>query len=206
MEVCGLGDEAKESSPGKPDTHPAEEAAAQQHSFWHSGLNTAVRPGSEPATEGNGKKSVCVVGIKFHVVGKIVGEERDPLPIVARLSPRSLLFRGYVTVLLVHFDLFLQTPRRSSSGYSWDAQRASRVTGREWTFAFSLRRRATVDSSGAWATLSGNRTKSLRCKRYLILYYFEVRNTKSIIHGAFIPTTDYRYDSIVAFSSTTYYK
>lgn len=58
MEVCGLlGGEAKKRSPGESDAQPATEAATQKrHSFWHSGLNTAVRPGSEPATEGNGEK------------------------------------------------------------------------------------------------------------------------------------------------------
>lgn len=55
MEVCGLGGEVN-SSHGESNARAAEESAARRHSFWHSGLNTAVRPGSEPATEGNGEK------------------------------------------------------------------------------------------------------------------------------------------------------
>lgn len=68
MEVCGLGGEGKKNSPGEADAHPATEAAGQQnHSFWHSGLNTAVRPGSEPATEGNGEKIAGAVGTKLPI-------------------------------------------------------------------------------------------------------------------------------------------
>eukprot|EP00903_Cladosiphon_okamuranus_P007586 g7359.t1 len=58
MEVCGLGDEGKNNSPDESDEHAAKGAAARQHSFWLSGLNTAVRPGSEPATEGNETPSI----------------------------------------------------------------------------------------------------------------------------------------------------
>ncbi len=58
MEICGLGAGGGgdgDSYVPRKSAYSAEEAAAQQHSFWHSGLNTsAVRPGSEPATEGVG--------------------------------------------------------------------------------------------------------------------------------------------------------
>lgn len=71
MEVCGLGGEGKNTAPGKSDAHSAEQAAAQRHSFWHSGLNTAVLPGSEPATEGAGEKIVTgVVGVKIGGKGR----------------------------------------------------------------------------------------------------------------------------------------
>jgi len=57
MEICGLGTggDGDSNVPRNSTAYSAEEAAAQQHSFWHSGLNTSVvRPGSEPATEGDG--------------------------------------------------------------------------------------------------------------------------------------------------------
>lgn len=73
MEICGLGDEGKNSSSGESDARPAIEAAAQRHSFWHSGLNTAVRPGNEPATEGNGEK---ITGVKRIKLGRKNKQER----------------------------------------------------------------------------------------------------------------------------------
>lgn len=62
-----------------------------------------------------------------------------------------------------------QRPPRFSIVSSWGRPRASRATARGWTFASSRPKRAIPDSSGAWVTLSDNRTKSWKCKRYLPL-------------------------------------